>query len=359
MILLLLALTGVSPAADPDLVEAWGASVVRLDMAGASCAGVVIDDQGTVATAYHCVSGSRRPRVETRNGLRAKGRVTAASASDDLAILAVRELAGVVPARPLRQDELRIGEPLVAIGHPFGGEGDAGTPWEGMLGWSVSEGIISAVGPRLVQTDAALNPGNSGGPGLDSQGHVVGIVSRKLGGEGVSFLAHVDRLQALLADPHRPPLGGDITLGLTLPTPFVASAARSVGLVAEVQLLDRLLVGAGAALPLDARVQALANDSSRFASSEAHLCLRQRFGRSSGSTTVDLGAIAWQLTDVTAEHDGDAFWTVQRPGPFLPGGVARLGTRGIGLRAALLATDTGPTWVVAIDADWPGSLAHF
>lgn len=359
MLALLLATSLSARAADPVAVAAWRESVVRLEMGGSTCSGVLIDEQGTVATAYHCVAGPRRPRVETRSGFRTRGRVVATSARDDLALVQAPELVGRIPPRALRQQPVRVGELLVAVGHPFGGEGDVDTAWEGMLGWSVSEGIVSAVGPRMLQTDAALNPGTSGGPAFDEQGAIVGIVSRKLSGEGVSFLAHVDQLRALTRAQHQPWLGGGVHLGLTLPTPFVAGAARAAGLVLELQLRDRIILGAGAMVPLDARIQALAVGTSTFVNTELHLSARQRLGIGSWSSTIDLGPALFQLTEVTAEWGDESVWTVQRPGPYTLAGRLRLGTRGIGVKAAVLATREGPTWLMALDLDWPGTMTTF
>lgn len=359
MVLLLL-LSALARAADPVAVAAWRESVVRLEMAGSTCSGVLIDEQGTVATAYHCVAGHRRPRVETRAGFRTRGQVVATAARDDLALISAPELVGRIPARPLRQGPVRVGETIVAVGHPFGGgAGEEDTAWEGMLAWAVSEGIVSAVGPRMIQTDAALNPGTSGGPALDGDGAVIGIVSRKLSGEGVSFLSHVDQLRALVQAPREPWLGGGVYLGLTLPTPFVAGAARAVGLMIELQLRDRVILGAGAMVPLDARVQALAVGDSTFVNTQVHLSLRQRIGVGSWSSTLDLGPALFQLTQVTAEWGDESVWTVQRPGPYSPAGRLRLGTRGIGVTTAVLATEDGPTWLMALDLDWPGTMTTF
>ena len=84
-----------------------------------------------------------------------------------------------------------------------------------MLQWSVSAGIVSNVGPRLIQTDAALNPGNSGGPAVDSEGRVIGIVSRKLSGDNVAFLSSVDNLHKLIQEPSKPALlGGQFSIRL-------------------------------------------------------------------------------------------------------------------------------------------------
>ncbi|MCK6505407.1 trypsin-like peptidase domain-containing protein [Myxococcota bacterium] len=349
----------------PEAVAAWSESVVRLTTGGAACTGVLVDDQGTVATAYHCVAGPRRPRVEARGGPPLPSRVVATSPRDDLALLRVEGLAGRAP-RPLRAEVVRPGLSVLAIGHPFGGAPPGSGAFAGTLSWSVAQGLVSAVGERLIQTDAALNPGTSGGPVLDEQGAIVGIVSRKLPGEGLAFLAPVDRLRALVSAPTGARrLGGTVGLGVHLPSPVISRAARSAGLRGELALRDRLVLGMGAALPLDARGQALSWGGATFQSLDASLALRQRLGQGPWSTTVELGGGAWQLVDVTAESEGaddgadDALrlWTVQRPRPLSPGLTGRLSTRAVGLRLSWLPTE--PAWVLGLEVGWPGTLGTF
>ncbi|NOY25944.1 MAG: trypsin-like peptidase domain-containing protein [Oligoflexia bacterium] len=373
---------------DPGAVADWSDSVVRLLIGSAVCSGVAIDDRGTIATAYHCVADRHRLLVQTRGGEQSVGKVLATDAKNDLALVRVDALAGQLPARPLRTAPLTPGLAVLAIGHPFGGRPFGDGLYAGTLSWSVSQGIISAVGGRLVQTDAALNPGTSGGPVLDAQGALVGIVSRKLGGEGVAFFVHVDRLAALIASPtgaHH--LGGTYGLGLALPAPILASSARSVGLRAELSLRERLVVGVGVAFPLDARVQALAWGQSTFQSLDGSVALRQRLGNGPWSTTLDLGAGAWQLVDVTSQSQVEqgtstststgttgtstasdpaqpvSVWTVQRPRTLVPGLTGRLGMRSAGLRVSWLpqAQGGGPTglWLFSAELDWPGVIGTF
>ena len=366
------ALFGARPAAawQPDQVAAWSDSVVKLTTGGSACSGVLVDDQGTIATAYHCVAGPRRPRVEGRDGQAVPAVVIATSPRDDLALLRAEGLAGR-PPRPLRQAPLQPGLPVLAIGHPYGGAPPGSGAFAGTLSWSVAQGIVSAVGERLVQTDAALNPGTSGGPVLDEQGAVIGIISRKLSGEGLAFLAPVDPLRALMADPRRARHpGGTVGLGLHLPMPVTDHAARAAGARLELVLRDRLVLGFGAALPLDARVQALSWGRATFQALDASVALRQRLGQGPWSTTVELGGGAWQLVDVTAESEGSAddaddasaddalrLWTVQRPREIAPGLTGRLGTRSLGLRLSWLPTQ--PAWVLAVEVGWPGVLGTF
>lgn len=352
----------------PDDVAAWSESVVLLTVGPASCSGVVLDEQGTIATAYHCVATRRRLQVETRDGQSAPARVIATAPRDDLALLRVEGLETMPPPLPLREEALAPGLSVLAIGHPFGGAPPGEGAYAGTLSWSVSQGIVSAVGDRLVQTDAALNPGTSGGPVVDEAGAVVGIISRKLGGEGVSFLSHVDRVADLVAEPSGGGrLGGTVAAGFALPSPVIARAARSVGARLDLSLRDRLVAGFGLAFPVDARAQSLAWGQATFQSLDATLALRQRIGDGPWSTTIDLGGGVWQLVDVTADSSTETdaegqeqirVWTVQRPRSFAPGLTGRLGARAVGMRVSWLPGDADAI-IVTAELDWPGVFGSF
>ncbi|MFN7143139.1 MAG: S1C family serine protease [Myxococcota bacterium] len=170
------------------------------------CAGVVLADapsglatepgERVVATAYHCVAAGLRPLVRYRDGTEHVGRVRARDASHDLALLVVP---GTVTGLTLRAEEPVVGETVYGLGHPFGQA--TGGKLANLLVWSASRGVVSGVGPWLVQTDTALNQGNSGGPLVDEQGRVVGIVSRKIKAEGVAFAARADRVAEMAAEP--------------------------------------------------------------------------------------------------------------------------------------------------------------
>lgn len=359
----LLLLLGPARAADPDAVDAWSDSVVRLVIGNAICSGVVLDDAGTVATAYHCVAGGRRPRVEARDGTSGVGRVTATAPRDDLALVSVPALAGKAPGRPLAEGEVRPGQALIAIGHPLGGDTGRGGSWEGMLGWAVSEGIVSAVGPRMIQTDTALNPGTSGGPVFDEDGAIVGIVSRKLSGEGLSFLAHVDRLRALRDAPRQAALGGTFAVGGGVSLPSSAEGATTLEPRLELAVRDHLVGGFAVGIPLDSRTRALDRGSAVFPSLGLYGGLRQRLGHGPWSTTVEAGGGLIQLADVTADWseraDGSpAVRTTLRPRSFGGQVYGRLGFGAGGLRATWLPA-TDPGWLLAVEVGWPGVLGTF
>lgn len=139
--------------------------------------GFVWDDEGRVVTNFHVVGGAAEVTVRFADGAEASGRVVGRDASTDLALVKVSRKQDARPLELGRAGELAIGDPVVAIGSPLGLQG------------SVTSGIVSGLGRELrspdgftidgaIQTDAALNRGNSGGPLLDGAARVVGINSQ-------------------------------------------------------------------------------------------------------------------------------------------------------------------------------------
>jgi serine protease DegQ len=140
--------------------------------------GVVIVDTGVILTNLHVVYGAQRIRVTFADGTESDAEVVGERAEHDLAVLQAKELPDdLMPATIRSTNGLRPGDPVVAVGFPFG------------IGPSASYGVISglkreyrsASGKRvltnLIQFDAAANPGNSGGPLVTADGEVVGIVT--------------------------------------------------------------------------------------------------------------------------------------------------------------------------------------
>jgi len=151
--------------------------------------GVIISREGFILTAHHVVQGAEEVWAEMKSGLSLEATIVRSDAEYDLTLL---KLTGKGHAcLPLRT-ALRpaIGEEVFAVGTPAG-----------VYDFSVSKGVISAVrevggGKRLLQTDASVNSGNSGGPLLDKSGRVMGIVTWKLrpdqGYEGIAFAVPAD-----------------------------------------------------------------------------------------------------------------------------------------------------------------------
>jgi hypothetical protein len=168
-----------------------------------------------VATAFHVVSLGREIEVTFANGKTIGAEVVAVDKKNDLAILELHQAAeGMTPLDPGEADKVELGTPVLAIGHPYATVDDE---LEGLLSWSVSQGIISGRGERLLQTDAALNPGNSGGPLIGCDGRVLGVVSAKLQAEGIGFVIPAGLLVKTLDKiGTQPEFGGDWRLTASL-----------------------------------------------------------------------------------------------------------------------------------------------
>jgi S1-C subfamily serine protease len=140
--------------------------------------GVVIIENGTILTNLHVVAGAKRVRVRFADGHESEAQIIGTQPDNDLAVIRASSLPDDLEAATMRStSDLRPGDHVIAVGHPFG------------IGPSVSYGVVSGLkrefrspeGARtltnLIQFDAAANPGNSGGPLVTMDGHVVGIVT--------------------------------------------------------------------------------------------------------------------------------------------------------------------------------------
>lgn len=159
-------------------------------------------DATHVVTNQHVVAGTNEVTVRFEDGREAQARVIGSDPSTDVAVLELNEGADAPAALERGSTEsLEVGDPVVAIGSPFGQEG------------SLTTGVVSGLGRTIqapdgfpiddvVQTDAALNPGNSGGPLLDSDGRVVGmnaqIASESGSNAGIGYAIPIETVQSVV-----------------------------------------------------------------------------------------------------------------------------------------------------------------
>jgi len=168
-----------------EIFEKSEAGVVRINVKrpntdprgiGGVGSGFVYDSNGYIITNDHVVENAEKLTVTFLDGRSYKAKIIGQDVFTDLAVIKVNASSDVLQSLPVGDSsKLRVGEPIAAIGNPFG------------LSGSMSSGIISQVGrllpsqdrgfqiPDIIQTDAAINPGNSGGPLLNMRGEVVGI----------------------------------------------------------------------------------------------------------------------------------------------------------------------------------------
>ncbi len=222
-----------NPLYDEDLVtslfETAGRAVVEIHVATQgrggrpsqeSGSGFLVDEAGHIATNHHVLAGGDDVIIEMFDGRRLPARKLGSSPADDLALLKVDPEAfdGIEPLALADSDKVTPGELAIAIGSPFRQRN------------SMTVGIVSGVGrsrrslvsrpiPDLIQTDAALNPGNSGGPLLNAKGEVIGINTSvevfNLVQTGVGFAVSSNTLRGILRELQSPGLVRRPWIGIT------------------------------------------------------------------------------------------------------------------------------------------------
>jgi hypothetical protein len=156
-----------------------------------------------ILTALHVVDDAPFIRVESIRGHRRSAHVVTYSEADDLAVLrldrAIETMAPLVP-----EQAASVGEVVVVIGHPLAQLARQEPKLRGLLAWSLSNGIVGAVSSAWLQTNAALNPGTSGGPVLNADGRVIGVVSARVrDAQNIGMISRIARAQELLGDLER------------------------------------------------------------------------------------------------------------------------------------------------------------
>lgn len=154
--------------------------------------GVIVDEAGHILTNNHVVADATLLEVELHTGRRVPGTLVGTDPKSEVAVIKI-ERGDLQPAVLADSEDVRVGQWVLAVGSPFG------------LSQTVTAGIVSATGREsvgiaeyedFIQTDAAINRGNSGGPLVDLEGHVVGIntaiASRNGGSMGIGFSIPID-----------------------------------------------------------------------------------------------------------------------------------------------------------------------
>jgi len=169
--------------------------------------GVVISSKGHILTAAHVVSGAEEIMVKTQDGGIHPAEYLFSEGSADIALIKfVDPVPPVVPAELGDSDQLLVGQIAYAVGSPYGLENSFSVGH--ISGFRDFDRFYDATIPaKFIQTDAAINVGNSGGPLLNSKGQVVGIASRILslsgGFQGIGFVVPINTAKALLSFKNR------------------------------------------------------------------------------------------------------------------------------------------------------------
>ena len=222
--------------------------------------GFLINDDGFILTNYHVVSGSSKIQVTLSDQSQYYATQLDTDRSDDLALIKIKPKKKVQYLRLGDSDHIQVGQKVLAIGNPFGLEG------------TLTVGVVSSIGRAIdgeneqrlegmIQTDAAINGGNSGGPLLDSNASVIGINTAILGRTniGIGFAMPINRAKALLDDykagrtTERPKVGvtteyvaGDLAEALGLPRRggllvqqlFRGTSEEAAGIRSATQVVD-------------------------------------------------------------------------------------------------------------------------
>jgi putative serine protease PepD len=195
--------TLIKTAPDPFLDPFGGPQTEEQKALGS---GFVIDKAGHIVTNFHVVDGASSIEVSFSDNDHLKAKVVGTDPSTDLAVLQVdAHSRALVPLRLGDSDTVQVGDPVVAIGNPLGEDR------------SITSGIVSALQRRIfapngypidkvIQTDAALNHGNSGGPLIDSRGRVIGVNSQiqttgsSDGNIGIGFAIPINTVKQVAAE---------------------------------------------------------------------------------------------------------------------------------------------------------------
>ncbi len=194
--------------------------------------GFIINANGEILTNAHVISGSQQVEVTLPDQTKYKAAILMRDSVNDLALIKIEPKKKLTYLNLGDSDHLQVGQKVLAIGNPFGLQGTLTTGVVSSLGRDI-DGENNHKMQGMVQTDASINSGNSGGPLLDSQGNVIGINTAIYGAGGgsigIGFALPINRAKAMLDDYRagRKParlgistyyIAGDVAQALELPT---------------------------------------------------------------------------------------------------------------------------------------------
>jgi S1-C subfamily serine protease len=246
--------TATQVAASPRVDPFFGLPFPSQQQAEALGSGFVIDKAGHIVTNYHVVEGARSIYVSFSNNESMKAKIVGTDPSTDVAVLQVdAHSRALTPLSLGNSDLVHVGDSVVAIGNPFGYDR------------TVTAGIVSALQrviqapnsysiDHVIQTDAALNKGNSGGPLLNANGNVIGVNSQistgnsgSSGNVGVGFAVPINTVTTVAAQIIKSGHVEHAFLGIAA-QPVTESAAKLFRLpVSHGLLVARVQPGSGAA----------------------------------------------------------------------------------------------------------------
>ena len=234
----------------------WG----QMQLVQGAGSGVIMSEDGYIATNYHVIQGASKVQVTLKNGQVYPARIVGSDPSNDVSVIKIEDT-GLTAAEVGDSSTVDVGDLAVAIGNPLG-----------QLGGTATSGIISALDRTLsvegttltlLQTDAAINGGNSGGGLFNSRGELIGIVESKasaVGVEGLAFALPINSVAGIINDiiengadvqaPGRPVVGiqiRDVTeeaseyYGLEGPGVYIAHVTGYNAQQAGLRELDRIV----------------------------------------------------------------------------------------------------------------------